>query len=86
MPRYESGAFDPPAPVARVTLRAPGSGREAIDVAMLIDSGADVTLIPSRLVATPGLETEQAYQVAGFDGNTTFVASVRVTWFSSARC
>ena len=45
MPAYDD-SLSPPAPVARVSLRHPGSSLTVTDVLMLIDSGADVTLIP----------------------------------------
>ncbi len=45
MPGYDGERFDPPAPIARVTLR--GSDRTSVtDVPMLLDSGADVTMVP----------------------------------------
>jgi len=46
MPPYDATQFEPPAPVARVTLRNPDTGMSISDVPMLLDSGADVTLIP----------------------------------------
>lgn len=45
MPAYDSTLFAPPAPVARVNLRSPDSGRVQTDVLMLLDTGADVTLV-----------------------------------------
>jgi hypothetical protein len=46
MPGYDPDQFDPPAPVARVELRDPASGAVVADVPMLIDTRADVTLLP----------------------------------------
>lgn len=46
--------FEPPAPVIRVRVGAPGSDRwEEVDA--LIDSGADVCVIPSLLIGRLGL-------------------------------
>ena len=46
MAAYDGAHFDPPAPVAVVTLRDAGTGRTVEDVVLLLDSGADVTLLP----------------------------------------
>jgi hypothetical protein len=46
MPAYDGVLFTPPAPVARVILRHSDTGASVADVPMLIDCGADVTLIP----------------------------------------
>lgn len=43
MPSYDAAYFDPPAPVARVTLRNPQSGATASAVLLLVDTGADIT-------------------------------------------
>jgi hypothetical protein len=48
MPEYDATRFSPPAPVARVTLRNPQTNAELADQLLLIDTGADTTLIPSR--------------------------------------
>jgi hypothetical protein len=43
MPNYDASHFDPPAPVASVTLRNSHSGATVSDVQLLLDTGADVT-------------------------------------------
>lgn len=48
MPEYDAENFEPPAPVAYVTLRNPATGVLLSDVPMLIDTGADITLLPSN--------------------------------------
>ena len=55
MPKYDS-SFTPPAPVARVTLTNPHTGTALNDVPMLLDSGADVTLIPEWAAVALGLD------------------------------
>jgi len=50
MPSYDASHFDPPAPVARVTLRHPHNGAMVSDVLLLLDTGADVTLLPRMAV------------------------------------
>ena len=59
MPAYDD-SFSPPAPVARVSLRHPESSLTVKDVLMLIDSGADVTLIPKSSFDLFGLEIDLA--------------------------
>lgn len=80
MPQYDDSSFSPPAPVAKVTLRTPGSNSSFIDVLMLIDSGADVTLLPQTSIDSLGLESneEEVYELEGFDGSTSISRAVHV--------
>jgi hypothetical protein len=80
MPTYDSTQFDPPAPLARVTLRTLNNSNIVTDVPMLIDSGADLTLIPARFIEDLKLEVDQSesYEVQGFDGNRSVAASVQL--------
>ncbi len=70
MPKYDAENFDPPAPVAYVTLRNPATGVSLSNVPMLMDTGADVTLLSSNSVTELDIETEddKVYEVQGFDG------------------
>lgn len=45
MPVYEAGDFSPPAPVVRSLVRGP-SGHIIDDVPLLLDTGADVSILP----------------------------------------
>jgi hypothetical protein len=80
MPAYDGASFEPPAPLAYVTLRNPAAAAVVADVPLLIDSGADVTLIPAhvvsslRLTALPG----RRYELAGFAGGTVLAPVVRL--------
>ena len=56
MPTYDSSGFDPPAPVARVMLRDPTSGASLAEVLLLIDTGADITLLPQAAVERLGVK------------------------------
>ena len=80
MPAYDSEVFDPPAPLARVSLRALHNGAIVSDVPMLIDSGADVTLIPRTVIDELRLEPDQneSYELASFDGQKSMAASVQL--------
>lgn len=67
MPGYEAGNFDPPAPVARVEVSGPGG--HLSDVAMLLDSGADASSVPRRVVsAVGGVVTPSSYELELLDG------------------
>ncbi len=69
MPPYDDQLFSPPAPVARVVLRHPEREQSAADVPMLIDSGADTTLLPRAVAGALGLKaTGERYELVGFDG------------------
>lgn len=72
MPEYDAENFDPPAPVAYVTLRNPATGVILPDVPMLIDTGADATLLPASAVQKIGvkIEADSDFEVETFDGET----------------
>lgn len=78
MPSYDGSHFDPPAPVARVTLRNPQSGATVSDVLLLVDTGADITLLPHTAVERLGvpLLAGQQYELMGFDGSKSFAPVV----------
>lgn len=80
MPPYDANLFDPPAPLASVTLRNPGTNLMSSDVPMLLDTGADVTLIPSATLAQLkiGSVKNKSYQLIGFDGSTSFAPTVQL--------
>lgn len=80
MSEYDSENFDPPAPVAHVTLRNPATGDVLTNIPMLIDTGADVTLVPSEAVEKLGIKTEEnkAFEVQGYNGETTNLKSARL--------
>jgi hypothetical protein len=75
MPVYEAELFDPPAPVAYVTLRHPATGASLPDAPMLLDTGADVTLLPRKFVEQLGIApiTDKIYELEGFDGGMKLV-------------
>ncbi|HEX9839521.1 MAG TPA: retropepsin-like aspartic protease [Anaerolineales bacterium] len=75
MPKYDAEKFDPPAPVAFVTLRNPATGVSLSDVPMLLDTGADITFLPSRYLEDLDIEpdNDKIYEVQGFDGDSKLV-------------
>jgi len=80
MAAYDSSLFDPPAPVALVSIRDPSSGNIISGVRMLMGSGSDLTLIPERFVKELNLELDQneSYELTGFDGHSTVAKSVQL--------
>jgi predicted aspartyl protease len=74
MPSYDGSRFDPPAPVAEVTLVSRAGGQSVSGVLLLVDTGADVTLLPRMAVERLGVPPlpGQRYEVMGFDGTTSF--------------
>ncbi len=79
MTSYDSIRFDPPAPLALVVIKNPQNGKTVIDVPMLIDTGADLTLIPSSFVGPLELnKTGQLYELEGFDGKISYAEVIAV--------
>src|SRR6266853_1365832 len=78
MPTYDAVRFSPPAPVGTVDLREAVSARVWANVPMLLDSGADVTLVPSACVSQLQIQTDpsQVYELIGFDGTRSTALAV----------
>jgi predicted aspartyl protease len=83
MPEYDTKNFDPPAPVAFVTLRNPTTGVTLPDVPMLIDTGADATLLPVSAVQNIGMsmEADSDIEVETFDGETKHLQVAKLELF-----
>jgi predicted aspartyl protease len=78
MTSYDDQNFDPPAPFAEVLLRNTQTGAEISPVRMLIDTGADVTLIPRDAAMQIGCPQIAVHMVSGFDGTTSISEEVLV--------
>lgn len=80
MPRYDTAQFEPPAPLAQVTLRNPDTGTISSDVPMVLDTGADVSLIPHTSLVTLGLTASQdrLYELISFDGSISYAPVVQI--------
>ncbi len=57
MPGYHVDGWDPPAPIVRATLRGP-SGLSSFDVPLLIDTGADVSVVPHSAAEAIGVPVD----------------------------
>jgi hypothetical protein len=78
MPAYDDVRFAPPAPVASVEIRHPDSGESVVNVPMLVDSGADATLLPRIAVESLGIVgTGERYQLMAFDGAISESEAIR---------
>ena len=78
MPPYDDRLFAPPAAVLNARLRNPQNGAIISDVLLLIDTGADVTLLPLSAVNAAEIEqTGGSYELLAFDGRSSAVSAVR---------
>jgi hypothetical protein len=80
MPVYDASWFAPPAPLARVTLRNPETGTIWSEVPMLLDSGADVTLVPQAAVSLLAVTVvpDRRYELMDFEGNLSLAPIIRL--------
>lgn len=81
MTPYDAQHYHPPAPVASLTLRTlDGRDLTVSNVLALIDTGADVTLLPRWAVEQLGLtpQADGGVQLAWFDGSTRTAETVEV--------
>jgi len=69
MPSYDTSRYDPPAPIAQVTLRDQKSGALLPNISLLIDTGADVTLLPFSAAQRLGIQpiANLEYELLSFD-------------------
>ena len=74
MPRYESGDFAPPAPVVRATVRGDAGGTRD-GVPLLIDTGADVSIVPMDVADAVGAVVEDSKIAIRFYGGEEVVYS-----------
>lgn len=87
MPSYDSDDFQPPAPLARVTLRALDKSSVVKEVPMLLDTGADVSLVPRTFVERLALPRSagETFELVGFDGSTSEASAVDLEMIFCAR-
>jgi hypothetical protein len=80
MPAYDAMAFHPPAPAALVTARSAATQRAVHDIPMLLDTGADVTLLPRGALGSliPGDQELPLYQLTGFDGTRSIAPAIQL--------
>ena len=76
MQAYDAARFDPPAPLAMVGVKSEEFGIDLPSVPMLIDTGADVSLLPRSYVARLVSPDAKRYELESFDGTKTTAPSV----------
>jgi len=77
---YDTNNFNPPAPVLEVSLSSPISQEGIIKIPALLDSGADMTVIPQNIAQQLQLKYVDEISVAGYNGITrkVFVYSAKI--------
>ena len=80
MPAYDGSAYSPPAPVAHVIVTDPATSQSVSDVPMLVDTGADVTLLPLLAIQSfvPDSLSLPTYELEGFEGTRTLAKVVQL--------
>jgi hypothetical protein len=68
MQAYDAARFDPPAPIALVVVKSEQLGIVIHDVPMLLDTGADVSLVPRSQFASLLSADAKQYELEAFDG------------------
>lgn len=70
MRAYEVNDFRPPAPVAVVSVHSASAGITIPNIPMLMDTGADVSLLPREAIAhlLETIDEDHKYELEGFDG------------------
>jgi len=76
---YDKKNFNPPAPVLEVSLSIPNS-QLIVKLPALLDSGADITVIPQGITQQLQLKYVDEVLAIGYDGiqKKTFVYSVQI--------
>ena len=75
---YDRQHSDPPAPFLPVQLSRPGQPDQTHDVMAKVDTGADVSAIPTRLIQSLELRAVGSLLVSGFEGQAQMVESYAV--------
>lgn len=77
---YDEENFNPPAPVMEVSLSVPKIQSPVLKSSALLDSGADITVIPEQIVQQLQLRYVDEVMVSGYDGvlRQTFLYSVKL--------
>ncbi len=76
MQAYEAVRFDPPAPLALVSVKSSHLGIEVHNVPMLIDTGADVSLLPRSHVESFITSDATEYTLEAFDGSKSVAPAI----------
>lgn len=77
MPAYDQ-SYSPPAPIALTTWRNSETSETVANIPMLLDTGADATIVPRVIADQLGVSPipDQQYELMGFDGNRSLAQVV----------
>ena len=77
---YDQRNFNPPAPVMEVSLSVPSIQSAVLKSPALLDSGADITVIPEQIIQQLQLRYVDEVTASGYDGipRQTFIYSVKL--------
>jgi hypothetical protein len=78
MTAYDATRFDPPAPLALISVKSDQLGIVIHNVPMLLDTGADVTLLPRSHVDSLEMPYAKQYELEAFDGTKSTAPAVIV--------
>jgi hypothetical protein len=78
MQAYDDARFDPPAPLALVAVKSDQLGVVIHDVPMLLDTGADVSLLPRSHVTQLVSPDAKRYELEAFDGTKSTAPAITV--------
>jgi len=68
MPAYDGERFSPPAPTSTVSITNPDTGARVDHVSVLLDTGADISVLPASAVDALALSfVESVYDVMAYD-------------------
>jgi len=76
---YDSEEFEPAIPVAEVSLLFHGTAEVATRVLAIVDSGADVTLLPIESLQAARARYYRSWQLRGVTGHSISVDMYAVT-------
>jgi len=79
MPSYQAEGFDPPAPIARTTIRGL-TGLAQTNVPMLLDTGSDISIVPKSAAEAVGASPEPVEsRLVFYDGTNVPAEEARLT-------
>lgn len=73
-----SNAYSPAAPVVTVTVYSPGEPNDQVQLALMLDTGADVTALPLRALKEIDAEYLESVTLLGIAGGRVRVDTYRV--------
>lgn len=72
-------SFDPPAPIAKIALRNVETGERVKEVSVLLDTGADISLLPlSAIKKLQITASDESVSLIGFDDNKSVAKLYRL--------